>query len=544
MPERWQEELKKLRKVGPGDATWSRIEQGPSTDSGRGLPPPRQRVVAGVVAFAVFLAAGAFAWQILRPTTPSPLGETGGDVVVTFDVGDLNGVGPSATLKAGDQVVDGTIGSYCWTFPGGSGCADAVSPSFGANDFVPVERGMSLVIAGNANSVTGGLDHAGAFPFERVQGLGSITRPVVLDQPPGLYVLSLVAHADQGDVPFHFPIELVAQSPSDALVVDVSRDPAGAVLSFAGQSQRGIATEPWTPPADPYADHSLPDHTTDDFPSLISVPAGTTLRFTGDQWQSYTWASEPQDPTTHPTADFPATPGSYVYILRVGWPDREFDVAFGIEVTERATAPASTLHVSCTDPGAVVSAPVVEAGAKGVQVLVGNPSGAKLLEFHSDNADPNSWFSGRAQGGARYPWSIPPGDSSVVCLPDGSTDPTDVPAADFSVVDPNGYWADPVLDCPPGDHVNDVAAFVGVGAKGVDAAATVRGMLTGINPADSVRVPFYIDGGGAKDLRYVIVRDGRTVGIAHIDRVPGAPSDNIAAQVCSSSGITGGGSAP
>ena len=60
MPERWQDELKKLRREEMPDGVRERAEAGPR----RELPNDgRQRLVAGLVAFAVFIAAGAFAWR-------------------------------------------------------------------------------------------------------------------------------------------------------------------------------------------------------------------------------------------------------------------------------------------------------------------------------------------------------------------------------------------------------------------------------------------------------------------------------------------------
>ena len=210
MPERWEHELRKLRAVQPdADRTWQQAQRHPR---GEGMPPRRQRVVGGVVAFAVFAAAGIFAWQILQPTSPLdtsvglPEGPT---VLVTFRIADMNARGAHGRLTVAGETVQGTVGSHCWTFSGGSGCADAAAPSFADDDFVPVPRGATLAISGDATSVDGEIDRAGDFPFPKVQGFGSITAPVTLDQPAGRYVLSFVAHADDGDVPFYFPIELV-----------------------------------------------------------------------------------------------------------------------------------------------------------------------------------------------------------------------------------------------------------------------------------------------------------------------------------------------
>ena len=66
MNERWQREVRKLRDVEPGPAVWDDARS--RTPHGDGLPPTRQRLIAGAVAFAVFIGAGLFAWQAFRPS--------------------------------------------------------------------------------------------------------------------------------------------------------------------------------------------------------------------------------------------------------------------------------------------------------------------------------------------------------------------------------------------------------------------------------------------------------------------------------------------
>jgi hypothetical protein len=72
MPERWESEIKKLRSVEPSEGTWQRAQMPPKGD---GMPPGRERLAAGVVAFAVFLAVAGFAWIAVRNadrgTTPA-----------------------------------------------------------------------------------------------------------------------------------------------------------------------------------------------------------------------------------------------------------------------------------------------------------------------------------------------------------------------------------------------------------------------------------------------------------------------------------------
>jgi hypothetical protein len=63
MTERWENELHKLRQVGPTDDTWQRAQRPPN---GHGMPPGRERITAGVVGVLVFALVAALAWSQLR----------------------------------------------------------------------------------------------------------------------------------------------------------------------------------------------------------------------------------------------------------------------------------------------------------------------------------------------------------------------------------------------------------------------------------------------------------------------------------------------
>lgn len=64
MPERWERELRKLRRVEMQEpSVRERIDRGPKDQR----LPGRERLIAAIVAFAVFGVAGAFAWRALSP---------------------------------------------------------------------------------------------------------------------------------------------------------------------------------------------------------------------------------------------------------------------------------------------------------------------------------------------------------------------------------------------------------------------------------------------------------------------------------------------
>ena len=86
MSERWQREVRQLRDVEPGPEVWDDAHtRTPHGDDG--LPPTRHRLIAGAVAFAVFIGAGLFAWQAFRPgdaqEPTKPARETGNAVAIT-----------------------------------------------------------------------------------------------------------------------------------------------------------------------------------------------------------------------------------------------------------------------------------------------------------------------------------------------------------------------------------------------------------------------------------------------------------------------------
>lgn len=77
MTERWEREIGKLGSVEAPSRVRTRFEQGPVGDGGDPLPRPRQRIIVGIVAFAVFtlaiaLSAGAFSGQEPAPVPGGP----------------------------------------------------------------------------------------------------------------------------------------------------------------------------------------------------------------------------------------------------------------------------------------------------------------------------------------------------------------------------------------------------------------------------------------------------------------------------------------
>ena len=70
MPARWERELLRLREAPvPLERMRDRSHQPPRLRTS--LRPARERMIAGVVGFAIFAAIGAFAWGALSTDTGS-----------------------------------------------------------------------------------------------------------------------------------------------------------------------------------------------------------------------------------------------------------------------------------------------------------------------------------------------------------------------------------------------------------------------------------------------------------------------------------------
>jgi hypothetical protein len=146
MSERWERELRKLDEVDAPTGLSDRIAEGPTGGGGTTLPGTRQRIVAGVVAFGVFIAAGAFAFVAFSGGEPEPIGTddaevvaapTPEEVVVTISSGDGPNFRPSAVIAYGDEQVG--IGCVSWwvEFPDGTG--EAMEAFCGGNSGLVVD---------------------------------------------------------------------------------------------------------------------------------------------------------------------------------------------------------------------------------------------------------------------------------------------------------------------------------------------------------------------------------------------------------------------
>ncbi len=210
MPERWQDELKKLRHEEMPEGVRERAEAGPR----RELPNDgRQRLVAGFVAFAVFIAAGAFAWRAFGGTSTSGTEPSPSPSIVPI-VLELNGRDgdPAATLSSGGASQDGVREGYRWCGSGGE-CVGA-EPDFvnypPVSEYLQVTPRSPIESAGDGRltrlviRTTNG-DFSSPNVVADTDGTG-----VVVPAEPGRYVIWISASwGESGSASFDFGVEVL-----------------------------------------------------------------------------------------------------------------------------------------------------------------------------------------------------------------------------------------------------------------------------------------------------------------------------------------------
>ena len=291
MTERWQREIKKLSTLEMPRDIEERIDRGPGPNP---LPPRRQRITAAVVAFTVFAAAGAFAFQALRNRNV-PTGVGGNQSpVVTVELRAAKAA-PTATLSYLDATREGHASANCWDQapqPPAVGCTIDHWSQFEAKDFVSIPPGTKLAISGDAESVRamveswgpssgspqsiGGYDKTMLF----VSDLGDLKSPVPLNLKPGIYQLVISGRWTQGEQVFSFAIQV-----SPEVTVDLRAATTGyptASLAFDGSTWQGYGGSTcWQQGAgvEGCIDMVGPTFTQKD---IVSLPPGTDVAVAGD----------------------------------------------------------------------------------------------------------------------------------------------------------------------------------------------------------------------------------------------------------------------
>jgi hypothetical protein len=327
MPERWEREVGKLGTVAAPPSIATRIAEGARGDGVPPAPHRGQRLVALVVAFAVFGAAAVFAAGAFRSSGSTlAAGDPTKTVVIHLD----SSGGPSAALEYDGQTAHPQIGSNCWSEGGTSRCADTVLVPFVADDFVKVPSGTPLALEGDGalTSAVATLDltddprdaYLRTEPLQPVDSIGDGTR-----RSAGRYVLAVRAEWPQGSVSFYFPVEIVPPGSTPASAPEL-RATLGApadgtapslVLSYGGH-ERSFSMQGGSWPG------------VDGFPAMLQVfdtpiPAGTVLRVEGDANRVMAeieadGGSNPSDlDLTAGSATLPSEPGLYQLTIKGAW---------------------------------------------------------------------------------------------------------------------------------------------------------------------------------------------------------------------------------
>ncbi len=248
MAERWQRELKKLRHAEPRVDLWARVEEGP-----HGSPPAipgRQRLLAAGVAFAVFIAAGLFAWNVMRPARTVVVGDVPiaargpGDLVVTLRAptqpsteADLHL--PTAVFRLGDAETNiPTQGMTGWPdIP----VAGFNQPLYSLDFTVPA--GTRLAIDGDATSASARVRNG--MPIQSpTQELDLSNGSAILPSNPGQYVIDLTGDWAEGTATFTASFEIVA---SDAPTPQASTSLERESIVVSYPSGWTLASEILTP---------------------------------------------------------------------------------------------------------------------------------------------------------------------------------------------------------------------------------------------------------------------------------------------------------
>jgi hypothetical protein len=572
MPKRWEQELRRLGDVpAPTERIHARSTRPSEPRQGEGMPPTRQRVLAGVVAFGVFIAAGAFLVRAIDPTRPERAPGTAAPLPtlrMTFESRARIDDGSADSMRRVDTVLDyGDLHeeSFTSTLPPG-GIVDWVSVDQLTPMFPAPTAGSDVSIQADGDDPRVLIGDPGAWPdfdrFERIDRLPA---------EPGRYVLIFEADYAEGVARTARLVDLAAPGAVQVAATEGGEvDAATASLAIDGKAHDGFLVTSRFMQSDDRSQSSPRDPSFSDH-DYVAVERGTTLvRDTsasgfitsliavGDG----TGGSLSINPMPAPEATFDVNPGRYVLMVfatwkhgKTGWANdgtrEEAVFQFPIEIVEPTAAasdaadrdgetvttgePSDVLRIRCEEGRATVLTPVVAAGPDGVEVEVLPLGGEHRVEFRVEGYPTESFGGSIPADGRSHPWGIAPGDAEVACnVRLEGTEP-------FEVVDPAGHYGGAELDCDA-DAQAEVVGYDGGAAEWIDEEAAIRGILRGVRETDRVVPSLY---GRDRLARWSIVRDDSVVGLVTFTSVTVAsdPRDSGLGRVdglaCSASDIDG-----
>jgi hypothetical protein len=353
MPKRWEQELDRLNTLNAPASVRGRIESGPHGDGPDRSPNRRQRVIAGVVALALFAVALAFAARAFRePTATSAAAPSPHAVVLTF----ASENGPEATLQFEGASIAGNGSSYNWTEGGGTAIADTFGSELQFPSWIVLPAGSPIQIDGSAERVKGWVDRP-VDDYEQPPHLYELPDAGArVPQDAGRYVLEFSASWPQGSRTFYFPIKAIEGTDVGAsLTLGADPDPT-ASLAYEGAvapMERGPYC--WGNGQSP----SCTDGDAQPFNSnqYLDIPVGTALNvYPSQEPVSYSLAlSTDDDPTAQsgPGADvrrFDA-PGSYILMVTAKWEQGDVRFFFPVRVVvDQGSAGPTPIGSTGADP--------------------------------------------------------------------------------------------------------------------------------------------------------------------------------------------------
>lgn len=378
MTERWQNELRKLRSVHAPEQLRARVDHGPSGDE---LPPTRQRVLAGVVAFAVFAGAGAFAWRALSPSARPPADVGGVDAQLFVNVGSPTADSKDVGVTAHYLGIEDTLDTMQYDLRASGLVALPLARPFPT----ALPAGTELVIHAEAPQ----LDvHIGppplTFDVGREDGADQVEigaqpksgEPVQLPAAPGWYLVDLSATWPETYMTFRSQL-LIEIVPRDVPVVTFTRDgglklgvnsyPSGVLLwhgratplylfGLDGDLGGGGAT---------LVDFAPPDM---EAAAVVDLPVGMRLVVAGDATTIEGTVRDPSFPDGPPGDPLPLRSGRFDPLNTLGRAVLTFSLGWAPGSRHLDTSAAFFLPVDVV-PAQPTPVPTVEPTQDGVVVI-------------------------------------------------------------------------------------------------------------------------------------------------------------------------------
>jgi hypothetical protein len=416
MPERWERELSKLRVLDADEpVVRERVARGPSS---AGAPPRRERVIAGVVAGAVAIAAAALLWQAL-PGNPGQSGNAAAALpalAMSFHDSEVVKEGPDSSYRRVQTTISyGDVRDESFTSSTPSGAHVDWVAAEDLTRFVPgptVGSRIEFDADGDAPRVL--IGQPGQWPnFDR------FTEVEQLPDEPGEYVLVFEATYPEGIARTARVVQVVEPSVLQLVLRETGDDEALSGDAYVdGRGAEGFLSET--------------SFTEGDNGPLEKVPEAPT--FSPEAWLDI----EPGSPVKLVTSATTATSGTFdSYDTFVPGADLPNDLIAGpatiegsgrvllaVEATWEHPAPGSGESATSERalfffPIEVVPEPVVEEPAPPTPSPAPVAQGAvaiDILRSAEETGDPEAY----ARLSGQEVWLCPDGWSLV--NPDGTTD--------------------------------------------------------------------------------------------------------------------------